>query len=342
MYLNYINNFRGIAILIIVAGHSLFVFNNNTTAFNVTHTLLNNGTILFVFIAGFLFQHLLYKFRFRKYIKNKILYVVLPYLIISTPIIIFIITSGLISSVMPGNEEVLSYSKYMQILTLLFNGSHLSPLWFIPMIILYYIISPILYKLDKWKYFYYLLPVLFIVSLIVPKDFQNVLQSSVNMFSVYVYGMFFSKHKEQMITFISKTIYIHIILYLVFVSIGIIFGETGLSFYIFGKEQMIHLNKLLLCNLLIYFLYKYDRVLKEKFSMYASYSFGIFFVHGYFLLIMSRILKITNFEQYYINSLLVNLLLFIIVFIIVLFGSLFSLKTTKFIFKGKSRYFIGS
>ena len=60
--LNYINVFRGLAILLILAGHTLQIGAKGSIINNVSYEVWAGGTALFIFISGFLFQHLSYKF----------------------------------------------------------------------------------------------------------------------------------------------------------------------------------------------------------------------------------------------------------------------------------------
>jgi peptidoglycan/LPS O-acetylase OafA/YrhL len=76
-FLPYIHNFRGIAILYIVAFHcwSSLGWGNHTLEKAVWNSLVVYGTVLFVFIAGFLFQHLNGRanrsFSYKTYLKKK-------------------------------------------------------------------------------------------------------------------------------------------------------------------------------------------------------------------------------------------------------------------------------
>ena len=67
--LDYIDYFRAIAILFIVAGHTLCWGHGEVERFN--SLLLRGGTYFFVFIAGFLFQYLSYKFEIKTFSKKK-------------------------------------------------------------------------------------------------------------------------------------------------------------------------------------------------------------------------------------------------------------------------------
>ena len=90
-FLHYIHYFRGIAILFIVGLHACISLKWGEAILQrkLAWVLFNNGTILFVFISGYLFYHLSKdKFDYFEYLKKKFLYVIFPYLIVSVPALI--------------------------------------------------------------------------------------------------------------------------------------------------------------------------------------------------------------------------------------------------------------
>lgn len=92
MYLNSFNYFRGIAILLIVAGHSYEIAGidilNLSFFEKLAVNLISGGTTLFVFISGFLFHHIfLTKFEYSKFIKSKFQNVFVPYFFLTLPYI---------------------------------------------------------------------------------------------------------------------------------------------------------------------------------------------------------------------------------------------------------------
>jgi len=86
MFLNSINHFRAIAILAIVAGHCFYLVDASFNTFpeRVFCNLLTGGTVLFVFISGFLFHHIFYKrYQFKKFMAGKFKKVLLPYTLLA-------------------------------------------------------------------------------------------------------------------------------------------------------------------------------------------------------------------------------------------------------------------
>ena len=87
--LNYINVFRGLAILLIVAGHTMQFGEAGSLIQKASVEIFAGGTALFIFISGFLFQHLSGKYEFKNYMSKKWTNVILPYLWTAIPGIVF-------------------------------------------------------------------------------------------------------------------------------------------------------------------------------------------------------------------------------------------------------------
>jgi hypothetical protein len=181
LFLPYIHTFRALAILFIVTGHAVdaFIWPDGGDLERLLRIVFCNGSALFVFIAGYLFQHLSPRFEARNYYISKIKNVLIPYLLISIPAIV------LFTTVMQRNTVwVLFY----------LTGYHLAPLWFVPMITIFYVIAPALIKLDRNHYLYYMLPFFVVISLLISRGSPS--QSFLHFLSVYVLGMACSRFKD--------------------------------------------------------------------------------------------------------------------------------------------------
>src|SRR5687767_4325167 len=149
-FLSYIHNLRGLAVLFIVGVHVRgyeWQLDPDDQAYDFFVALFDNGTVLFVFIAGFLFQHLTHhKFDFKHYFFQKIKVVILPYLIVSIPIIMLRLALGSSELSLPigFDEHPMAYRIFYFIIT----GVHMVPFWFIPMIFLIYLSAPVFHLLD--------------------------------------------------------------------------------------------------------------------------------------------------------------------------------------------------
>jgi len=275
LFLGYIHYFRALAITFIVAGHAIdAVVWSNVELGRLMRILLSNGSVLFVFIAGYLFQHLSDKLSGRKYFTSKLTNVILPYLLVSIPAIILSVTVFKQDRVWPGFYDA---SIAEQVVLFYLTGAHLAPLWFIPMISIFYLVSPLMLKADKGRLIYLLLPVFMLVSCFVGRGLPH--ESFVHFFSVYLMGMCFSKYKEEANLMISRLP----VLGLMFASVvAFTLIEWQLT-----TATMSHWNYLQKMAMSVFFLglfVRYNSSLTSKFvSRIADNSFGVFFIHSYIL-----------------------------------------------------------
>jgi surface polysaccharide O-acyltransferase-like enzyme len=137
-------------------------------SFVIFKALFKDGTAYFIFIAGFLFQYLSKKYAYGDYLKKKFNNVILPYLIISIPAIFYCISQGKVSNDVWFKDFFPSWPLPYQVVALYSTGGHLYTLWFIPMIAIFYVISPLLIFVDKNPKLYWSLLLLIPSGLVFP------------------------------------------------------------------------------------------------------------------------------------------------------------------------------
>lgn len=273
-FLNYLHNFRALAILFIVAGHCLDAFDwpQRKQLFGLLSFIYKNGTLLFVFISGFLFQHLSGRFNYRHYLLTKLKYVVLPYVIVSVPAIVLL---TFVVHRPELDDRFYGHSWVWQVLYFLSTGSHITAFWFIPMISIYYVASPLFIWVDAHPRAYYVIPLLLLVSVLVPRG-ETLMVNCVHFLSVYVLGMWLSRNKELMIPRLAHRL----------PSLMVLFATTVLAYVVSANVQiqvygLTYVSKLALCLLLLGALFRFDDAVGRRGDFLASISFGIFFVHSY-------------------------------------------------------------
>lgn len=293
MFLSYIHSFRAVAIVFIVAGHCIFLFDWNTTPWleRFFKSTMQNGTILFVFVAGFLFQHLSERFTYRRYLRSKLLNVILPYTITSLPMILVHWRTGRGSFNPEAGFDFLTTPVHHLVFNLL-TGYHILPFWFIPMISVFYLLAPLLLRLDRDGRIYYTLPLLLGVTVFVhrPVDFIHIWHSCAYFFPVYLFGMAFSHHREAMVARLEKLVPLQVAVVVGLVAVEVFVLERGGAIYsktpfsaeagIFGTNAI---QKLILCGLLVVLLKWWDDAVKDRLAYIAEVSFGIYFLHMYFI-----------------------------------------------------------
>lgn len=356
--LNYINVFRGLAILLIVAGHTMQFGESGSLTERISFEIFCGGTALFIFISGFLFQHLSGKYEFKNYMSKKWTNVILPYMWTAIPGI-------LLCFLLPVRYEnpLEGLNPIIQIPMLLSVGRiHNVPTWFIPMIILFFLSSWLLLKLEKKGILYKLLPIMFLITLFIQRpelEYYMVLDLSytakwfaylkyvligyVHFFSMYVFGMFCSSHKDIIDKFWNFR-WIFITLMGILASLNVYSSMIG--GYTNGTVSKIFLTVIVLAYLKHYdeWLISHEK-LNKILDFTAKYSFGIFFVHWYVFFLYNYVFNLQNVMPIVGNTSITLGLVFLRFIVVTLLSilSLWSIK--KFLLKlnpeCNTRTFIG-
>ncbi|UUV19034.1 acyltransferase [Fusobacteria bacterium ZRK30] len=347
MFLNSINYFRGIAIFIIVLGHSYWLagFEATTNAEKTFEAIATGGTALFVFVSGFMFHHVFYKrtFDYKKFLMNKGKNVVIPYLIMSGYVIykaVFIKGSYL-------NLKDIGIEINNKITAILFyygTGYHMIAYWYIPFAILLFVASPIYLRYIKLSNKTQI--ILIVAGIILsgfihrPTNNFNTLQSLIYFSPIYVMGIWSSINKSIIYEKLKGK---EIWLALGFLAMGYfqgvvldhpynyqkaIFEYRGIDLTIYQKVFMIYFLMILLHRLEDKKIWILDFM--------AKYSFAVFFIHGYLLMNGMELKKVLglNFQSGILG-------LLIIAFVITM-GSCFIASLIKKVLPKHSRKLIGA
>jgi surface polysaccharide O-acyltransferase-like enzyme len=346
-FLSYIHNLRGIAILFIVGVHARgYEWNwqsENTHNFFVT--VFDNGTVLFVFIAGFLFQHLTHeRFNFQHYLKQKINVVVIPYILISIPIIILRLLQGV--KELPLGEGFHQHSVAYKIVYFLITGVHMAPFWFMPMIFLFYLSAPLFRKLDNKRFYSSIFILIFLAGMFTyrPAHNANPLLAYIHFVPIYLTGMWASFYKEKIFAMRNK-----LLLPLLALYVMITFFELS-ELFTMGKklsfEEVINgghilfnvyvLKAVILCFILLIILYNLRNHSMPVIELLGNYSFGIYFIHYYFISALRTGFQLAHVEFKF------TALSFIAFYSIVIILSVCAIYCIKKLTGTRSRYFIGS
>ncbi|MFT5806870.1 MAG: peptidoglycan/LPS O-acetylase OafA/YrhL [Moritella dasanensis] len=327
--MQFINNFRGISILLIMLIHAIGTINHDDSGILYSlNLLLDNSTILFVVVAGYLFSSLSTNFNYLKYLKHKVKVIIIPYFFFSLPAI-FIYMSGLKNTHfwidMNWFHSLSFVSQYAYFMA---SGAHLVTLWFIPMIIPLYLFSPgLLYVKNKQ-----MLGAFFLVSLIPalwfgrPEFSVNNVIWTVYFLPTYLLGMLLWQRPriyEELTQYSGLILFSYLVVYL------------WLSWNSAFSTSTDLLWKMALAVILIAFT-KRHLAKKNKFlNMFARLSFYLYFVHGYFISTI-RILY-----THYLSVEITGLFAASASFALTLILSLSSFVIIKLILKEKSKIFIG-
>lgn len=353
MYIKSINHFRGIAILFIVFGHCLNSadFKYDSVLGNTIFNLTMGGTSFFVFISGFLFHHIFHKnFIYKKFMVTKIKYVLLPYLILSSLPIIYLLVrvciAGILSSstFSPLLEDLLSFPVLAHYL--IGVGRIYTGYWYIPFIMVVFAISPIFMRFIKLSLQNQILTTIFLLicSVFMHRGpFQNatsVFQSTLFFTPVYLLGIISSEKKDIIYSKLTgKEFYILIIIILL-AGIQVCSGKLGSYFkdpFTFEGIDLMVIQKIIFCLFFMVFLNRFENYKFKLLEIIANNSFGVYFIHGIVLYVLAVIKSKSGFS-FPPDLFVIYLLVSLFVFFISLAATLF----IKRIFPKYSRYLIGS
>ena len=352
--LNYINIFRALAIIIVVISHAIDV--KNPYIHRIYMELFSFGSTLFLFISGFLFQYLSKNFNYTVYLKKKWLNIILPYIIMSIPGIIYCLFHQNIFSV---------YSPIFQIFLYIVTAIiHNPPTWYILLITVYFLLSKLLIIYSNNNILYKIMPILALFTIFVRapqwNDTANINSDlfynyfaliyiiimiiiSIHFLFIYVLGMYFASNQSKIEDLYKKRLFVWIGMIFIFV--------TDIYLMKYNISQNGDISKIFLSVLLLIYLQKYDfEIQKHKninkiFTKISEYSFGIFLVHWYVLMIFNK-LFINDFSQVYdiysfVGNILFMLFKFLFIFSVSFGICYFSKQILNKLGINKTRSFMG-
>jgi len=329
-----LENFRGLAILFVILSH-FTSFHALGSVGNYVYFIVTEATSWFVFLSGYLFYHIeSSRFQYAGYLAKKIKYVITPYLILSLPAI----AVGLYLK----QEELIGISRSAYVAwSLIVGGYVVGPMWFIPMIAIFYVVSPVFNRLARSSMIYPIAALGMVVSVFSfrPVNNLNPFFAFLSYFGFYLLGIVFAicVGKTDRIKDSGKTLFLALPAVGVFLVTLWLYQDLPryrLGFIDgLGLFNMRQLGKL---SLLIALFFLFDKYFDQKnrfLAYFAEISFGLFFIHGFFLILFARLS--------YLNFKLSPLMNFCAELAIVMGCSLITVYLVKRALHKRSRYVIG-
>lgn len=326
--------FRAFAIINIVILHLWRFPSLNETIFNNTsnfrEVIFHNSTHYFIFISGFLFYYLKDYFRIRRYYLNKFKIVLLPYAITST--IVFLLFY-LLNYLGFYNYAILEEN----IVALFMFGKVTPQLWYIPFVLLIFIISPLLLKI-KTKYFNQFSPILFVLPILGTRTGTDItIGQYMYFFPVYVMGMYVAANHYKILLLLKK--------YNLF-AISISFLSTIALVYLYYisypktniLESVSYIQKISIIAIILPILEGIKPKKESIADKIAKTSFAIYFIHY----VLGRLQQpyLFSFLENYVLEGLWGLVSFMFPFLIII-ECLLIIYLIKLSLRKYSKYVIG-
>lgn len=283
-----LENFRGIAIIFVMFSHVVSLKLIDGVG-NYLHYLLVDATAWFVFISGYLFYYLeIDKFNYGKYLSRKLKFVLLPYLILSVPAIW---ASLLVQRHIMLDLTPLEYTLW----SLISGGTMVAPMWFIPMIFIFFLLTPIFRILARSRL---IIPVALIGLVFSVFSFRPFFNNSaffsfLHFAGFYLFGIAAAKHASNLDQLSKNVKSVIILLALaIFLITGVAypgFSEDPIRFIgTVGKFNYVTMGKLALLVVIFLAFERYLNRPHKTLAFMAKISFGLFFIHGFMIVFFGR------------------------------------------------------
>jgi peptidoglycan/LPS O-acetylase OafA/YrhL len=351
-FLPYIHNLRGLAILFVVGVHA-GGYDGDWISHPQVRQFLHyvfdpsegNGTVLFLFIGGFLFQHLTHsQFVYKKYLEQKFLNIILPYILISIPLIMIRLHTPYESLSLPENFSDRPF--VFKFFYLLLTGTHMPPFWFISAIMMFYLSAPVLHAIDNQRFYKYFFPIVLLICFFTyrPAHNANPFLAYLHYIPIYILGMWASFYKEKILPLGWKLVTPLAVLYFGLTVIDITGGDSparNMTFETVVTQGVVLLNvylvkAVILCLLLLMIFYKLRDRQMPLLEILGHYSFGVFFVHYILITVSRKLIEMTGITFDF------SLITYLIYFTFVLMLSIVTVYFVKKLTGRYSRYLIGS
>lgn len=349
-FINSIHAFRGFAIINIVAIHAIeFIFFFAGTATNTPKTdltayswgesiLFHDSTLYFTFISGILFSMILAERGYFRFFKSKLVYVVLPYLF-------FTCLFTWRNWGFDGTLTLFSGSPLDFLLLVANNfitGDAIFSFWYIPVLVVLYIATPVLAKLitvDKSKW---LVTILILAPLVCSRAWPDITWTNfVYFLGAYLLGMIVGTNYRKTIELIE-----HYFLWFVLVAIvstiilvGLFYLDSPKWGIITFSESAWYIQKVAISALVIFVFERTISKVPKWLDVLGNYAFSIYFLHAYLLFEMYRVME--NVIAAPINLALILALAILNVILVIALSTMIT-YICKFIFGRWSRYIVGT
>ena len=329
--------FRAFAILNIILIHTWRLPKNSSYVYginlvdNTRDMLFHGSTIYFLFISGFLFHYLSYRFTIRSYYLGKFKNVVVPYIIIS----VFLI----FAEDFTGSKANIPLLNYLYIIPeKLIKGTASFQFWYIPFIIIVFLISPIFLKI-KSKTFTKYIPLLFLLPILGTRTTVYITFWQFAYFlPPYLLGIYTSMNFDFVMNLVKKYISV-LCLVAIITSIFLLFVEKYAVYYnlLSPRESLVYLQKVSITFIILHLSREINENRYPFLNTIANCSFALYFTHVIFDRHLKKIYYLV--DSYTNNFFKIPLSLFYVL-VLVLVSVLFCIIVKRILGKN-SRFFIG-
>lgn len=292
-FIPYLHKFRGVAILAIIGAHAWSMFGafsglqqsnpGYIRIYAITETLFHGSTLFFALISGLLYSRVLCRQRWPVFFGNKLRNVLAPYAFIT--LILTVLAWPEIHAYLIANK--ISYN-FLQIYGFqLLSGQAQIHLWYIPVLTILFLSTPVLNALRTPGRGIGLL-LLGLMPLLVSRSTYPDLLSVKTVFfflGAYAMGMYLGDRLEPMHAFIERhaaALWSAFVL-LTATNFLLFFWEYVPNAYISLHQSVVYAQKMVLALLLMQALKQAASHAPKLLDTLGTYAFSLYFLHLTFI-----------------------------------------------------------
>lgn len=334
---------RGVAIALIVLGHSIFLAQPDFPA--LLENLLRGGTGLFVFVSGFFFHRVFAPgFDYRCFIAKKARALFFPFVFVSL-IALVIRSLGWWQEGLPWQQTLLNLWYTLR------NGYVLYPHWYIPFIFLTFLCSPLhlAYIRARMPVQLLVLVTSALVAALIhrPQSNTHFLQSLVYFTPFYLLGILFSQYHQTLRRYhwplLTLSLFVIIITALAQTYLWVHIGNYHKAAFDYASWDLQLIQTLFGCSALLALCHHIHwQWLQQHLRWLAELSFPIFFIHPLLTIALENLANSGAIKPYFpVTGLGSSLLVFALVFSVQFYGSAGIAVVIRAVFKKNSRFIVG-
>jgi membrane-bound acyltransferase YfiQ involved in biofilm formation len=345
-----IHAFRGFAILNIVVVHAFsftfylagFMENPAESALKIldaaSEILFHDSTLYFALISGILFSMILQERGYARFYKSKFTYVVLPYLFFTT-----------LYSWRHWNldDELIIFSgtlvEFLEFVgTNLMTGGAIFSLWYIPVLVVLYIATPVFAKLLKTERAKWLNVAIVLSPLVITRVGLDVSWANyVYFLGAYMLGMYAGANYASVLEFVRRHELLFVVLALVMTAILVLLFSLDRPSWgmIRLDESAWYVQKIAISGLVLLWFDRSITTVPKWLDVLGNYAFAIYFLHAYLLFAAFRLLEESGFV---LETVPVIVFWAIAMYVAILGTSVLITFIGKTVLGAKSRYFLGA
>ena len=347
-----IHAFRGFAILNIVAIHAFAMVLIHAEATDskaglalgvigaLNGVLLHDATLYFTYISGILFSMILAKRGFKRFFRSKFLYVFLPYLFFTT-------INSLRSISGPPEWQATLFDgtvlEFLQVISFnLVMGSAIRIFWYIPVLLVLYMLTPLIARLVSAPGWIWLKALIIAAPLVASRVWPEVSWTNyVYFLGAYMIGIIVGNNYQATIRLIRANMSLLVVVALL-TSLAI--AATGFfqlpAYGIINlAESAWYIQKIAIAGLVLLWFDNTMTAVPKWLDLLGNYAFAVFFIHMTLVLELVQWLAANDVRIDTTASLVMWLG---ISFTLALGGSVLITYVGKLLLGRYSRYFLGA